>query len=138
MYPDQALKDLMDYLLADSSRAVTYHLYKNLVVIDEDTVLGDFTEAAFPGYAAKAAETEPAATTDAFHQAVSEGADMTWTCTSTPGSTEQIYGIYITFVDASLTAKLLCAAAFPSPVAIAASGNTVVKKVNYYFKNYTP
>lgn len=87
----------LDFLLES---VYTYHLYKNDVDPDEDTVLADFTEANFVGYAAQDAEDWDTAAIDGG-RAVSEAEDLYWEVLSS-ATANSIYGYYVTDADGEL------------------------------------
>lgn len=138
MWPDAALQFMLNYLLQDVDLTWTYHLYKNDYTPVAGSVLGDFTESTFTGYAEKAAVTEAAVTVNAGHEANSLGAEMTWTCTAN-GAAQQAFGIYITFHDIDdATVRLGPAWRFDAPTTIAFNGDFVKKKTDFYAKSYAP
>lgn len=138
MFPRQALKDILDTFLAKTDLAVTYHLFKNNVTVDDTTVLADFTESDFGGYAEKSAEAEAAAVNAGTGEVKSLGADLTWTKTGAPETVQQVYGVYVTFEDDTSTVCLFAAWNLPAPVAIAVAGNLVTVTVDWYAKDYAP
>lgn len=138
MWPNVALQFLLNYLLADTDLAWTYHLYKNNLTPVAGTVLADFTESNFTGYAAKIAVTEAAVTVNASNEAQDLGDEMTWTCTA-DGAAQQAFGIYVTFHDIDdATPRLGPAWRFAAPTTIAFNGDFVKKKTDFYAKNYAP
>lgn len=138
MFPDKSLQNLMNDLLADPAKLVTYHLYKNNYTPVTGTLLGDLVESDFPGYAPLAAVVEPVATVDGSHEAVSLGNLLTWTCSLAPGTPQQAFGVYVTWVDNTSTVQLLRADELVTPVSIAFAGDQVNVKVDWYFQDYTP
>lgn len=86
------------YIWSQVGAKVTYHLYKNDVTPDADTVIGDLTEANFSGYASHTVTgwgyTSPGIDVDS--RAVVLG-DENFTATHNGGGTNNdIYGYYVT------------------------------------------
>ena len=138
MFTHQCLTNILDFLLDSPDIEVTYHLFKNNVTIDEDTVLADLTEADFDGYAALDAVNEPEPTINGSDEAQSLGEELEWVKTGAPEAVQQIYGVYVTFQNEVPATKLFAAFNLPAPVAIAVAGNNVKVKVDWYAKNFTP
>lgn len=92
--PDSAERDNLDYTLDRRDRV--YHLYQNNYTPTDSSVLSDFVEANFTGYAAQtvAATAWNNATTDASGNTCATAADLVWTNTGTTSQT--IYGYYVT------------------------------------------
>ena len=92
-----------------------YHLFTNNLTPDRDTVLGDFTEAAWTGYAV-----DTAYTTDwtmravASHKGSAEATDVTFNNTS--GGDQVAYGYYVT--DTGGTQLIQCGRFDDAPVTI--------------------
>jgi len=138
MFPAESLINILDFFLDSTEIDLTYKLFKNDVTVDEDTVLGDFTEADFGGYAAKAAEDEAEPTINGSDEAQSLGAELEWVKTGAPEAVQQIYGCYVTWIDEGAVERLFAAFELPAPVAIAVAGNNVKIKVDWYTKNFVP
>lgn len=138
MFTREALINILDYFLDDADVALTYHLFQNNHTVDEETELADLTEADFDGYAAKAAENEAEPTINVSEEAVSAGGELTWTKTGAPEAVQQIYGVYVTFVDEAAATVLFAAWNLPAPVAIAVAGNEVKITVDWHAKDYVP
>jgi hypothetical protein len=77
-----------------NATALKIHLYKTNVTPTTSSVVGDFTEADFPGYAAQDVITWGAASV-AGHVATITAASNTFT-RSTTGAAQNIYGYYVT------------------------------------------
>lgn len=138
--PDEGLITLLNDIINGSALVGTIRLYKNDVTPDHTTVIGDLTEATFPGYNSIIANGVgfPTPTINGSGQAESDGPTMTWTCTSTPFPTETIYGLYVTIPDATASNKLLYAGRFATPIDILASGDSVNKKLNWFSADLEP
>lgn len=134
MIVDEGLINLLGNLLASFNAPATIRLFNNNVTVVAGTVIGDLTEATFTGYAGKAISSVafPTPTINGSDQAESDGPTMTWTCTSTPGSPETIYGLYVTFTDQFSNPKLLFAANFAAPEVITTSGDSINKIMNWF------
>jgi hypothetical protein len=134
VWPDVACQNFLNAFITDHLGAANYYyrLYTNNVSPGTANVLGDFTEAAFTGYAAIQGNTItwPAATL-AGHIAQSTGSNLTFSNTSGAGVT--VYGVYVT--DGPVPTKLYFAERDPAaPVTIAAAGNYVYTP-NQQFKS---
>lgn len=93
---DQSERNLIDRLLnGNTGENLLLKLFKNDVTPGESTVVGDFTEADFSGYAAKTLTNSSwaAATTDGGGSSSSSYAEQTFTPTADPA--QDIYGYYI-------------------------------------------
>jgi len=129
IFPLEGLKDVFQEL-ADSGAIPAYwhvRLFKNNVSIGASTVIGDFTEADFSGYANVVAGS-PVVDTDGAGRGRLTCAAVTFTCTGASPSND-IYGYYVTN---SHTNKLVWAQAWPSaPVTINTAGQflTVVPRL---------
>lgn len=137
MFPKQGILNILKFMLASADFELTYRLFKNNITVDADTVLGDFTESTFTGYAAKNAVAEPAPTIIAGPEAKSAGDELTWTCTADI-TAQQAFGMYVTFTNESSADALLFAWNFDAPTTIAFNGDVVKKKVDWYTKNFAP
>ena len=138
MFPRQALKDILDYCVDSTAMALTYHLFKNNETVDTDSVLADFTESDFGGYAAKSAVDEAEPVNAGAGEVKSLGSELTWTKTGAPETVQQVYGVYVTFVDEDAAVCLFAAWNLPAPVAISVAGNLVKVTVDWYAKDYAP
>lgn len=137
MFPNVSLIAILKFLLASTDAAVTYRLFKNNVTVTAASVLGDFTESNFTGYAAKSAVTEATPTIVSGPEAQSLGAELDWTCTA-DGTAQQAFGMFVTFTDETSTEQLFFAWTFDAPTTIAFNGDVVKKKVDWYTKNFAP
>jgi hypothetical protein len=96
-------------------------LFSNNFTPDPSKVLADFTEATYTGYAAQVLTTAFASSfkvIDGKYQ--SDSATFTFTCTS--GSSQTIYGWYIT-VNPSGTTTVRLSGLFPAPITMAPSAS---------------
>jgi len=94
---------LLRWLLKETNlTAMTFslHLFKNNITVNRNTVVGDFTEATFGSYAAKALTranwTSPVTVSD---KALSTYTSTAQQWSSNGGAPETIYGYYITDDD---------------------------------------
>jgi hypothetical protein len=138
MFVNVGLDALLTRTLDDPAVALTYHLFKNDETVVVGSVLGDFDESDFTGYAAKDSESEPAPTVNGSNEANSQGDELTWTKTGSPETVQQVYGVYVTIEDLDTDPVLLAAWNLPAPVAISVAGNMVKVTVDWYAKNYNP
>lgn len=113
VFPDVGKKLMLDILLA-SGRNPKLKLYKNSgVTPGAGTVLGDFTEADFSGYAAVDLSSIGAATINGSDQGERHKDDATFTHNS--GSTHNtVYGWYVVIDNLSSSAELFLAQQFPA------------------------
>lgn len=81
---------------------LTMHLYINDRVPTQFDVLGDYTEATFPGYAAQTMTSWGPAFLNAEFQGEANDVLHTFTATSEPVSPESVYGTYWTDPSANL------------------------------------
>lgn len=102
------------------------HLFTNDITPTIDTVIGDFTEATFAGYAASAAIVWSAVFRNALGQAQSVGDTKTFELTALPGET--IYGYYVTVGGA-----LRYSERFEKPVPLAIVSQACVVVPTYTF-----
>jgi hypothetical protein len=137
MFPNVGLVAIIDEILVNSGMALTYHLFKNDYTPVAGSVLADFTESTFGGYAAQTV-TEPGSSIVTGPEAESAGNDITFTKTGAPETAQQAFGIYVTFTNSASTVKLLMAWRFSSPTTIAFTGDFVKKKVDWYAKDFAP
>lgn len=109
--PNEAEKNILDDFVIDHT--LDLRLYTDVSFIPTaDTVLGDFTEATFSGYASENLSFDPSST-------VANNADSTAvTVTFQPDTTvsETCYGYYITYQNAAMSDVLFGAEAFAEPV----------------------
>lgn len=121
--PDEALVNWLKELSPTFIQTLKARLYKTNITIAYGTVFADFVEADFTGYAAisLAGFSTPATL---GHSANTAGTQLIWTVGSTPTTTNNIYGVYIT--DASNTKFYGAVAAASAPIAMAVAGATTV------------
>ncbi len=111
----------------------------NAVPADADLVLGDLTEASFPGYAEVDIGTPawPAPATNMSNEAESDGPTITWTATSGTPLPQTCYLVYVVLNDG--TADFLFAVGRFSPgKTVTLAGDTITVKLNWYAWNGTP
>ncbi len=102
-------------------------LFNNLFTPALTNVKADFSEATFGGYAPKVADVTALGTLawDVSNNAYGQIAAQTFTCSSTPGSPETIYGWYMTLEDSGGTDRVVCSHKFTTPAVIATAGDQV-------------
>jgi hypothetical protein len=134
VWPDASCENFLNDFITDrlnASGKYYFRLYTNNVTVSTSTVLGDFTEATFTGYAAvqgSAVSWSAAALTG--HVAFSNAGNMTFTNSS--GSPVTVYGIFVT--DSGKT-KLYFVEADPNaPISIPAGGQYIYTP-NQQFKS---
>lgn len=97
VWPDVGCQNFLNDFAADrlGNAAYVYRLYTNNIVPGTATVLGDFTEATFAGYASVAGNTItwPAAGL-VSHVAQSTGSNIVFN--NTGASSQIVYGVYVT------------------------------------------
>ena len=103
-----------------NSTALKIHLFKNNYTPLTTSVIGDFTESTFAGYAAASLTTWPTPTV-AAHVASMAAAAVTFT-RSTTGATEAIYGYYVT--DNASTVLLWAERDANAPINVTNSGDS--------------
>lgn len=103
------------------------HLFANAHTVTDASVIGDFTESSFVGYAAAA----PTWSTPANVAGVPTSTSATVTFTQTSAWPSTSYGVYVTD---STNALLLGAANFVSPVVLTASQPSYALTVSITFK----
>lgn len=95
-FPNGAELSILEYAFRTTTPpALTLRIFKSDTTPDEDTVVGDLTEADFTGYAAEVLTRAgwDAAVTDVNGRAtISYGSAISWTSTSS----QTVYGIYLT------------------------------------------
>jgi len=112
------LEKLRDLYLSAST---FMHLFKNNYSPVETSVLGDFTESTFPGYAAGLSAWNTAAFLNGSGKAEID-ADSATVFTCSGSASESAYGYYV--MDPTDT-ELLWAERFASPVVISTAGDFV-------------
>jgi len=93
LVPNTAEKRLLDKMIKESDEDYLLKLFKNDLIPDATTVLGDFVEADFTGYSAKTllrTDWDDAITVD--KKAETNHAEQSWTCS---GACNIIYGDYM-------------------------------------------
>lgn len=109
-YPDAALVPILQRFLAGDFH---YHLYTNNLTPDDASVLGDFTEAAWGGYAAQTVVAADFSLTGvSAHVGGVTGLPVTFTNSS--GGDQSAYGYYVT--NTGNTQLLACARFDAAPV----------------------
>lgn len=123
IFPKEGRRLVINKLL-NNGGTTKVKLFKNNIVPDADTVLGDLTEADFDGYA-ELNPTGTAATINGSNQGEVEYDALTFTRAST-GAAQTIYGYYLKAVDDFANPYLLLVELFPAPVVVTNLGEAVV------------
>lgn len=97
---------------------LTARLFQNNITPDEDTVLGDFTESDYAGYAAQVLTGWTSIGYDVDFRDVIQAALLNWEITS---GTQDVYGLYVT--NAGNTVLWWCERRAAGPIALDASTN---------------
>lgn len=134
VWPDVACQNFLNNFITDrlGNNVYYYRLYTNNITPGTGTVLTDFVEASFTGYAAVQGGTItwPAATLNG-HIAQSTGSNIVFNNSS--GAAVNVYGVYVT--DGAVATKLYFAERdLNAPVSIPAGG-TYVYTPNQQFKS---
>lgn len=121
--PDQALQNMLNDPTAEITptflNSLKIRLFKNNLTPGTGTVIGDFTEADFTGYAAISLSGFPASSI-VSHAASSTGSQVTFTVGSSPTTTNNIYGWYVT--NSAGTKLYGCQRDANAPIAMAVAG----------------
>lgn len=116
--PDVGERNLLTLLIAGIAGAgAKVKLFSNNFTVIDATVLGDFTEATYTGYAAQTLAGGAVAGSNTAGRATASWTQQSYTCTG--GSSQTIYGYYI--VD-STGAILYFAENFATPVVLSNGG----------------
>lgn len=138
MIVEEGLKGVLAFLLRNAEIDAQIGLFTDILTETDTTVFSDLTEATFPGYARINTRDviwpDPAINGDA--EAETDGPTMTWEATSDPGSPEDVTGIFVTIKDDEAVECLFLVYSFPDPITIAADGDQVQKKINWFCDNY--
>lgn len=128
--PNEGEEDMLDVLLAGN---LVLRLFKNNFTPSDSSVLADFTEADFPGYAAITL-TGGSWTTTPGAPSIATYAAQTFTATASGSQT--IYGYYIT---RTATGRVWMAERFPAAqiAAISAAGQTRIINPKLSLKDST-
>ena len=113
--PDAAMKALIALLLADE---IKLRLGKNNITVGKSTVIGDFTEADFTGYAAVSI-TWGTVAVDGSHNAYSDITPITFTRSS--GATSNT--IYTWYVTNSAGSVLYAGRTLDTPIPMTVNGD---------------
>lgn len=124
---DDALSRCLDSVTGKSASPIgggTLRLFTAPTTVSQTRVIGDFTEATFPGYAGVALTPATwAAAADSAHVASSlYGATVTFTRSST-GAAQTVYGWYLT--DAGNTKLYACALFASGPYTVTNNGDAI-------------
>jgi len=125
--PDEAERNLLDALVnGDSLAGVLLKLFKNNLTPDQDTVIGDFTESDFSGYAA-ADPSFGAATTVSHKGQILDSSSRDFVHNG--GATSNtVYGYYL--VDSTGTILYWCER-FASSQVMANNGDTITIQAKF-------
>jgi hypothetical protein len=126
--PNEALENLLNNEIPVILHNAVLHLYSNLLTIGTATVVGDFTECTFAGYAAVTIAGWNAVAIDGSNRAYTS---PTGTPTFTPtggGGTGNVYGCYLTDDTGVL---LIGATEFAGAPITAATGVSLIVPFTY-------
>ena len=133
MVSQQARKNIIDDILNSSVFNVKYHLGSNQQPhTDELTILADFVEATFLGYAAVNARAVPASAINAGLQAETGQVEYVFTASNSIVTAEVILNAYATFVDHLGATKLMWHVYFPVPKVVSSPGDEIRVKVDWF------
>lgn len=106
---------------------------------DADLVIGDLTEATFPGYAQVdiTTPTWPAPTTNLSNEAESDGPTITFTASAGGGLPQTCYGVYVALNDGA-GEFLFAFGRFSPGKTVTNPGDTITVKLNWFAWNGTP
>lgn len=138
MFVNIGLDNVLQFMIDSPDFELTYRLFKNNHTVTKNSVLADFTESDFEGYAPKAAVEEPDATVNVDDEAQSLGDEVMWEADDDTDPPQQAFGVYVTFTGADAASKLLMAFNFDDPQTVAFLGDKVKVKVDWYTKNFVP
>lgn len=131
LYPDSATATIMNLLL-NAMTHFNIHLFTNNLTPTLDSVLGDFTEAAWTGYAAAAVSPGSFSVTTSGHLTTAIASPVSFSNTS--GSPVDAYGYFVTDDTGALVA---CARFDTAPVSIADGGSYPVVPIIGDFSQYS-
>lgn len=120
---------------ANTDITFTYHLYTNVAVITDAVVLGDLTEATFPGYSTtdQGAANWGAPADDGTCATSQTTAPLVWVATGVSG--ESAHGYYVTD---NADGALLWAEPFPAPIDMTSNGKTTTLYAAYQTRTGAP
>ena len=123
--PKVSVIKLLELMLGkDLAENMTVHLFTNSDAIDEDTVIGDFTEMSTLGYVAKtltmATWDTPTIESTYAKSEYNGGTAVEWTFTT--GTEVSVYGYYIRMAT---TSEILTACKFASAKPISTAGEKI-------------
>lgn len=129
-------------LLAGAAVALTIRLAKVWPPVAEKAVTfagggTSPTESTFGGYAAISPGSWPTPTINGSDQAESDATTLVWTSAGV-GASEDVVGMYLTFVGAGAVTYVFAAHKFLHPITIALDGQTIEKNLNAYVANLIP
>jgi len=124
---NKQLQDIIDYIrgtFLNTSNSYV-RLFRNNFTPDPSSVLGDFTECNFTGYAAQQVNSKfgtPYKVIDGKYQ--TDSSAFTFTCSS--GLSQDAYGWYLTFYDGATT-TVRKSGVFASPITFAPGGSVNIQ-----------
>ncbi len=133
VWPDVSCQNFLSDFITDrlGSSNYKFRLFTNNVTPGTASVIGDFTEATFAGYAAIAANTITwAAASLVGHVAQSTGSNLVFNNTS--GGAVNVYGVYVTNSSGSIL--YFAERDLAAPVSVA-NGGSYVYTPNQQFKS---
>lgn len=138
MIVEQGLMAILRFLLRNPEIDAEIGLFTNALTPVADTVLGDLTEATFPGYARVQTRdlVWPDPTINVDTAAETDGPTITFEADDDPVAPEDIHGIFVTILDDEAVENLFLCASFTDPITIAGNGDQVQKKINWFCDDY--
>jgi hypothetical protein len=135
---DEGKVNLLRQLLGNTYAGIEIRLAKSLAPVAEHLLtFATIAECDFGGYAPIVPTGWPDPTLNIAGEAESDDTTLLWTASGVTGS-QDVWGLYITFLGHGYTQYVLAAHRFASPVTIAADGETVAKNLNAYLANLVP
>lgn len=138
MIVEEGLNSMLRFLLRASAMGGSIGLFANDLTPADDTVFADLVEPTFPGYAQQLCTSLvwPDPAINGSGESESDGPTVTWEASADPGSPEEIFGIFCTVLDDADVVSLFLCYRFPDSVTVAADGDQVQKKINWFCDNY--
>lgn len=123
VFPDIG-KEVALQILLDAGRNPEVKLFKNNFTPGDASVLGDFTEADFDGYAAVSLAGLSAAAIDGSDRGYRSQAGIAFV-KSAGVTSNTVYGWYLVLDNLTPAAELFMAEKFPAPQVMGSAGDTV-------------
>lgn len=127
--PNESEVDYLAQTFRPGVFSLNFRLFKNAIVVDDATVIGDFTEADYSGYSLQNVDSITPTSADSYLGLTNpKGFTGTYSAIfpGNSGSDQTVYGVYITYLGADLAEHLLGAAnVFDANPAVALDGKTI-------------